>query len=332
MAAGPGQPQKRRLSAVPQPCGQPGGGQRRSPSGYAWQVEVVAGKLVIAANRLMGKELDGGARCRLRKATANQITALRYISEAVGVKSFEKATTKLWEDLDTPALAEALRTAEMRLQISEQRVAALEASLTRQQNLRMHGEVIRAIDILAGGAAANDSYRKVFMRYSGAERQATLREPYLNAGYYVQNLRQFVCELEQHSQVRKLDIVMYVRSGNPLDQLERLKAEQKHVEIEYQFSTTLRQRELVLGSRHVVVCDRGLNMFTKMRRSMRGTRPCRVLYFEVHGDANAAERGVNVEVSAPVTPLVRSQEGRQLHWRTRGDGASAGAQIRERCQ
>ena len=39
-------------------------------------------------------------------AAANQITALRYISEAVGVKSFERATTELGTDLDTPALAE----------------------------------------------------------------------------------------------------------------------------------------------------------------------------------------------------------------------------------
>ena len=34
----------------------------------------------------MCKELGAGARCRLRKAAAIQITALRYISEAVGVK------------------------------------------------------------------------------------------------------------------------------------------------------------------------------------------------------------------------------------------------------
>ena len=190
------------------------GGQRRSPSDYAWQDEVAAGKLVVAANRRMGKEVDGGARCRLRKATANQITALRYISEAVGVKSVEKVTTKLREDLGTPSLAEALRTAEWRLQISKQRVAALEASLTRLQNLRMHGESIRASDIFAGGAA-----------YSGAEREATLREPFLNAGYHVQKSRPFVCELEQHSQVRKLNIVTHERSESQLDQLERLKAE-----------------------------------------------------------------------------------------------------------
>ena len=262
------------------------------------------------------------------------------------MKSFEKATTELREDLDTAALAEALRTAEGRLQISQQRVAALEASLTRQQNLRMHGELVRAIDIFAGGAAANHSYRKVFMRYSGAEREATLREPYLNAGYNVQNLRRYVCELEQHSQVRKLNIDTRVRSESQLDQLERLKAEQKHVEIEFQFSTSLHEREVVLGSRHVVVCSRGLDMFTTMRRGMRRTRQCRVLYFEVHGEVNAAERGVNVEMSAPVTPPVRSQEGRQAPSTPEkqlmecarpigvhaGDEASAGAQIRERCQ
>ena len=45
------------------------------------------------------------------------------------------------------------------------------------------------------------------MQYGGAERDATLREPYLNAGYHVQKLRQFVHELEQYNQVRKLNIV-----------------------------------------------------------------------------------------------------------------------------
>ena len=58
------------------------------------------------------------------------------------MKSFETATTEQRADLDRPALAEPLKTAERKLQIAEQRVATLEASLTRQQNLRMHGEPI----------------------------------------------------------------------------------------------------------------------------------------------------------------------------------------------
>ena len=74
-------------------------------------------------------------------------------------------------------------------------------------------------------AAANHSYKKVFMQYWGAEREATLREPHLNANYQVQNLRHFVCELEQHSQVRKLHIVTLPLSQ--LDQVERLKADQQ---------------------------------------------------------------------------------------------------------
>ena len=48
-----------------------------------------------------------------------------------------------------------------------------------------------------------------------------------------------------------------------------------------------------------------------MRRGMRQTRQCRILYFDVHGDLNAAERVANAPESAPVTPTVRSQEGRQ---------------------
>ena len=66
----------------------------------------------------------------------------------------------------------------------------------------------------------------------------------------------------------------------------------------------------------MVVCDRGLDMYTNMRRGMRWTRQCRKLYFEVHGDFNAvytnvADRAANTPVPAPVTPRVRSQEGRQ---------------------
>ena len=204
MAAWLGQPQQQRLIAGPLPYEQPRALPQRSPWNYAWQVEVAAGKLVMAASKLMCKDLGAGARCRLRKAAANQIAALRCISEAVGVTSFERATTELRTDLDTPALAEALKTTERKLQIAEQRVATLESSLTRQQNLWMHGELLRAIDMPAGGAAANHAYKKVFMQYCGVEREATLREPYLNASHQVESLRQFVCELKQHSQVRKL--------------------------------------------------------------------------------------------------------------------------------
>ena len=70
----------------------------------------------------MCKELGAGARCQLRKAAANHITALQYISEAVGVKGVERATTEWRTDLDTPALAETLKTTERKLQIAEQRV------------------------------------------------------------------------------------------------------------------------------------------------------------------------------------------------------------------
>ena len=72
----------------------------------------------------------------------------------------------------------------------------------------------------------------------------------------MQNWRQFVYELEQNSQVRKLNIVTHVRSESQLDQLERLKSDQQCIEIEYQFSASLHEREFVLGSTHVVVCDR----------------------------------------------------------------------------
>ena len=104
-------------------------------------------------------------------------------------------------------------------------------------------------------------------------------EPY----YQVQHGRQFACELEQDSQARKLNIVTHLRSKSQLDQLERLKGEQQRIVIEYQFSASLHEREFVLSSTHVVACDRGLAMYTKMRRGMRRTPQSRVLCFEVHG-------------------------------------------------
>ena len=271
---------------------------------HAWQVEVAAGKLVMAASKLMCKELGVLARdadCARRQQTRS---LLCDTSEAVGVKSSERATTEQRTELDTPALAEALKTTARKLQIAEQRVATLEASLTRQQNLRMHGELSRAIDIPAGGAAANHSYKKVFMQYCGAEREATLREPWCR-----------ICDslCANWSSIAKCGsctIVPHLRSESQLDQLEPLKVDQQRIEIEFQFNASLHEREFVLGSTHVVVCDRGLVMYTKMRRGMRRTRQCRVLYFEVHGDFNAADRAANAPVSAPVTPPVRGQEGR----------------------
>ena len=99
-----------------------------------------------------------------------------------------------------------------------------------------------------------------------------------------------------------MSIVTHSRSESHLDQLELLKADQQHIQTAYPFSASLHEREIVLGSRHVVVCDRCSGNFTNLRRSMRRTRQCRILYFEVHGDFNAAERVVNALVSAPVTP------------------------------
>ena len=133
VAARLGQPQQQRLIADPLPHVQPRTFPRRSPSSCAWQIEIAAGKLVMAARKLMCKELGAGARCWRCKAAANQITALQYIYETVGVTSLERAATELRADLDTPAHAEALKTTERKLQISEQRVATLEASLTKQQ-------------------------------------------------------------------------------------------------------------------------------------------------------------------------------------------------------
>ena len=68
------------------------------------------------------------------------------------------------------------------------------------------------------------------MQYCGAEREATLREPYLN----VQNLRQFVCEREAaQSGAEAVNRHARVRSQSQLDQLERLKGDRQRIEIEY---------------------------------------------------------------------------------------------------
>ena len=57
------------------------------------------------------------ADCAWRQQTRSLLCAssLKFL----GVKSVEKATTELRVDLDTPALAEALKTTERKLQIVE---------------------------------------------------------------------------------------------------------------------------------------------------------------------------------------------------------------------
>ena len=117
---------------------------------YAWQVEVAAGELVMAANRVMGKGLGAGARCRLR-------SGLGYASTHRG-------------------------TEDGREEIADFRATSGDAGSKSDQTTE-----------------SRDARRtKKGMQDSGAEREARLREPYLKAGYHVQNLRQFVCELEQN--------------------------------------------------------------------------------------------------------------------------------------
>ena len=165
----------------------------------------------------------------------------------------------------------------------------------------MHGELSRAIDFPAGGAGPNHSYKKVFMQYSGAEHEATLREPYLNAKNQVKNLRQFVCELEQHSQVRKLYIVTHLRCLN----------DSRKINNASKSNTSSAQ-----------ACTRGSSCWT-----------ARTLWYAIvvwtctlHCEEGCAEHGsaefctlrctvtlmqltANASVSAPVAPPMQSQEG-----------------------
>ena len=194
--------------------------------------------------------------------------------------------------------------------------------MTRQQNLWMHEELERATDFLAGGTAANHSYKKVFMQYCGAEHEATLREPYLNANYQyrVQNL---VCELEQHSQVRKLYIVAHVRSESQLGQLERLKGPATHrnrIPVQRK-----RAREGVRAGQHAC-CGMRSRFGHVHHNAKRNASNTTVLYFEVHGDFNAADRAANAPVSAPFTPPVRNQEGRPAP-PTRGRSLNGGSKC-----
>ena len=92
VAARLGQPQQQRLIADPLLHVQPRALPRRSSSSYAWQVEVATGKLVTAASKPMCKEHGAGARCRLRKAAANQITALRYIGKPKNTQENKNTT------------------------------------------------------------------------------------------------------------------------------------------------------------------------------------------------------------------------------------------------
>ena len=98
----------------------------------------------MTTSKLMCRELDANACCLLRETTANQITTLCCISEAFRMKSFERATTELRTDLDTPTLAETIQTTAGKLEITEQRKTTLEASLTRHSNLRLHGELFKS--------------------------------------------------------------------------------------------------------------------------------------------------------------------------------------------
>ena len=100
-----------------------------------------------------------------------------------------------------------------------------------------------------------------------------------------------------------LGVIM--RSESQLDQPERLKSDQQHIEPPCTNGSSFWTARMLRNAIGV------LDMFTKMRRGMRRTRRCRILYFEVHGDFNAADRAAIAPVSAPATPPVRSQEGRQ---------------------
>ena len=219
----------------------------------------------MTASKLMCKELGAGARCRLRKAAANQITALRYISEAVGVKSFERATTELraghtgtcWgAEGDREKVADCRTTSGDPGSKSDPAAECRDAWRTFESHRHSCGRSS------CQQLLQESLHAALWCRARGNAEGAVFECELPGAEFATVCMRTW-----QHSQVRKLYNVTHLRSESQLDQLELLKADQQRIEIENQFSASLHERDFLLGSTHVVVCDCGLDMYTKMRKS-----------------------------------------------------------------
>ena len=110
--------------------------------------------------------------------------------------------------------------------------------------------------------------------------------------------------MEQFSQVRKLCIVTHLRSESQLEQLERLKADQQRIEIEYQFSASLPEWSSRWAASMLWCATVVWTCTPTCAEECTGPDRCREPHFEVHGDFNAADRAPNAPVPTPVTLLV----------------------------
>ena len=185
--------------------------------------------------------------------------------------------------------AEAVKTTERKLQIAEQRVATLEASLTRQQEDAWR--TTKSLGHSCRRAAANHSCKKVVM-------QCWWCQPRGNAEGAV-----FDCELpgagicdslcaNSSSTARCgscMHVVMHSRSDCQLDQLERLKGDQQRIVIEYQFSARLHEREFVFGQ-HACCGMRSWSGHVHYEEECVELGSARVLYFQVHSDFNELDK------------------------------------------
>ena len=103
------------------------------------------------------------------------------------------------------------------------RNATLEMAVAQREEL-LRGTFTRAETVPAGCRAEAHTCARVYMRYCGTVEGATVVEPYLHAAHHVDNLRNFIAELTDSTQVRRLTVRTHERSlaqGTALKQMSQ---------------------------------------------------------------------------------------------------------------
>ena len=155
--------------------------------------------------------------------------------------------------MDTPALSEALKTTERKLQIAEQ----------------LHPSFL---GLPLDGLGGSPGLTVAFLNISALPLSVFHGNPCTCMGITKCRICDSLCA-SWSSTVRCGSCA----SSRTCDlkarwiSLSDSRRDQQRIEIEYDFSASLHEMD-VLGSTHVVVCDRGLDMYTTTRRGMRRTR------------------------------------------------------------
>lgn len=145
------------------------------------------------------------------------------------------------------------------------------------------------------------------MQNTGCAEAATLQEPYLVALHHLENLQQFAAELAATTQIRRLTVITHQRSRRQEANLQVL-ITQAPIEIQLAYQPDLHAREFVASNGHVVVCDRGIDVYSRPHRSQRRTRLCKVHYYELtQNEALRTQQPQQPAVSARA-PLRQHQE------------------------